>query len=336
MSCFICGEENEVLIFSCTNDKKLNICNHCYDVLLNREIRCSHCNRKVDNFETKKLSAKIGRNGIICEHCEQNGIRVLEGTFSFKYVPNNLQGYSYKPQPNFYHMDNETDNLYLGVELEIGGLRNYDNVYTFCDNHAGSIFYFKTDASIHGAGCEIVTHPATLAYHLSDKSGWEEIFEDFHNHGFISGSATNTGLHIHVNKNCLTTKQIKKIDLLVNQYESLFSIIGRRTGNRYCAYTQKTYSQLGYSVSRYQSVNFSNGNTVEFRFFNGTNNVEELFASLECVKMIVLISENITYDEIYESEEAVKNKIKELIKRENFKNLRKMLIYITGDNSWAI
>ena len=123
---------------------------------------------------------------------------------------------------------------------------------------------------------------------------------------------------------------------MVNQYESLFSIIGRRTGNRYCAYTQKTYSQLGYSVSRYQSVNFSNGNTVEFRFFNGTNNVEELFASLECVKMIVLISENITYDEIYESEEAVKNKIKELIKRENFKNLRKMLIYITGDNSWAI
>ena len=224
----------------------------------------------------------------------------------------------------------------MGVELEIGGLNSYEKVKNFCDDHGGHIFYFKSDGSIRGEGCEIVSHPATLKYHLSDNSGWRELFNDFNQIGFVSGESTNTGLHIHVNRNILTTSQIKKIDLLVNHWQRLFKCIGRRTHDSYCRYREKLHSHWGQSDDRYQSVNFSNRNTVEFRFFCGTNKFEELFASLEAVKIIIIMTKDITYDDLYENEDAVKNKMKEVMKSENFTYFSKMMVEKTGDTTWGI
>ena len=319
MNCFICGSDNVVLTFKAKNDVKISVCSYCYDHLLEHCIKCSHCNCNVIDHDCDiELNAKIGKNGIVCATCEANGVSIEKGSFVFRRIPNNLKTYSYKPNPVFKRLDNEQDNLFMGVELEIGGLYSYETVKRFCNEHGGHIFYFKSDGSIRGEGCEIVTHPATLGYHLSDDSGWKELFNDFNRVGFVSGTDTNTGLHVHINRNVLDATQMKKIDLVVNQWSDLFKCIGRRTQDSYCRYTPKLHSQWGRSESRYQSVNFSNRNTVEFRFFCGTNNVEELFASLESVKIIVLMTKNITYDDLYENEEAVKNKMKEIMKSENF------------------
>lgn len=334
MKCFICSSSEVGFSFKAKNNVELNVCRDCYINLLDEKIQCSNCGKVVNN--NANLDAKIGRNGIICSECENRGVTVLAGSFIFRRIQDNFKGYGYKPSPEFYKMPNETDNLYMGIELEIGGLHSNYKVNEFCNNHGGHIFYFKSDASIRGCGCEIVTHPATLAYHESDKSGWRELFCDFNQEGFVSGRATNTGLHIHINRNVLTNSQIKKIDLVVNQWHDLFSCIGRRSSNTYCQYNAKLHSELGHSNDRYQSVNFLNRNTVEFRFFCGTNRVEQLFASLECVKIIVIMSKNITYDTLYEDENGVKNKMKEIMKAENFVNFSKMMVEQTGDTSWAI
>lgn len=336
MSCFICGEENVSLLktFESDNNVKLQVCNYCFEVLLYQNIRCSYCNIEVN--EDNHLNAKIGRNGIICTSCLNNGVVLQNGSFIFKRVYNNFKSYGYKPSPVFHKLDNEQDNLYMGVELEIGGLNSYEKVKNFCDDHGGHIFYFKSDGSIRGEGCEIVSHPATLKYHLSDNSAWRELFNDFNQIGFVSGESTNTGLHIHVNRNILTTSQIKKIDLLVNHWQRLFKCIGRRTLDSYCRYREKLHSHWGQSEDRYQSVNFSNRNTVEFRFFCGTNKFEELFASLEAVKIIIIMTKDITYDDLYENEDAVKNKMKEVMKSENCTYFSKMMVEKTGDTTWGI
>jgi hypothetical protein len=338
MSCFICSDDNDLIEFKSLNDVTLQICHCCYDII-DGKIRCSHCNRVVNSIvngdDDYNLKAKIGRNGIVCEECEANGVNVAKGNV-FKRIPNSFRGYSYKPNPIFNKLDNEMDDLFMGVELEIGGLHTHDTVVRFCNEHAGHIFYYKSDGSIRGYGCEIVSHPATLNYHLSEQSGWEVLFEDFNRVGFVSGERTNTGLHIHINKNALTTKQMKKIDLVVNQWQDLFCCIGRRNENGYCHYTRKYHSQWGTSNDRYQSVNFSNSNTVEFRFFCGTNKVEELFASLQAVKTIVILTKDITYDVLYEDENEVKNKMKQIIKNENFTYFSKMMVEKTGDTSWQI
>lgn len=344
MSCFICGENSDSSLrhLKSKNDVKLDVCKLCYTSILGSELICSCCGRVVFNDEpelngtTNVINAHIGRNGIICSACVENGIKVLGGKCTFSVIRNNYRGYTYKPDPVFHKAKDDNDELFMGVELEIGGLSSYDKVNEFCDNHGGQIFYFKSDGSIRGAGCEIVTHPATLQYHLSDESGWRELFEDFNSDGFVSGTSTNTGLHIHINKNLLTQSQIKKIDLVVNYWQSLFKNIGRRSNDQYCRYNIKRHSEWGTSNDRYQSVNFSNRNTVEFRFFNGTNNVEELFASLESVKVLVIMSKDISYDILYEDEDAVKEKLKQVAKENNFTYFSKMMARITGDSTWQI
>ena len=339
MKCIICDEvdPNEIITINSANNKSLEICKTCLDIVFDNVLHCTHCGKNVyQHGVTNNINGKVGSNGIVCSQCENNGVVVREGNFIFRKVYNNFKNYSFKPSPIFNKLDDESDDLYMGVELEIGGAYDSDIVRNFCDDHGGSIFYFKSDASIRGYGCEIVSHPATLAYHKSNLSGWNELFYDFNSIGFISGSQTNTGLHVHINKNVLNRKQEKKIDILVNTWHDLFETIGRRHGNSYCRFQNKFHNEWGRSNDRYQSVNFSNSHTVEFRFFCGTNDVSELFATLECVKAIVLLTKDITYDELYEDYNAVVNKMIDIVKENNFENFSKMMVKNTGVEQWKI
>lgn len=341
--CVFCkeNENREIIGFLANNNVYLNICKMCLENLLNYEIRCTKCNRIVGNYcndvFVQTINAKITSSNIICSDCES--IYGLDDSdeITFTHIANNLKSYGYKPQPIFSKLNNEEDNIYLGVELEIGGLNQGDVVNRFCNAHGGSIFYFKRDGSIRGAGCEIVSHPATLAFHKSAKSGWRKLFADFNSDGFISGVRTNTGLHIHINKNILSDSQCKKIDLLINgDLAEFFQKIGRRNSNSYSVFNYKRHRDWGYSASRYESVNFSNGNTVEFRFFNGTNNIKDFYASLEMVKTIFLLTKKATFDDLYEHSSNVLNVMKKIVKENNFNCLANLIKDKTGDKTWEI
>lgn len=328
MHCKICLEKNEqkIIKFKDTKNNEFYICKECYEFVFLNTICCAKCNKVVvntNNIQNNLIFADVivKNNYIYCVECGEN---VLEKK-SFIFVSNNFKGYCYKPNPQFYKRTNDQndskDKIFLGVELEIGGLRSNHIVRDFCDNHGGAMFYFKSDGSIRGAGCEIVTHPATLAYHESNESGWRELFEDFNKLGFVSGTTTHTGLHIHVSRNVMTEKDWKKVDLLINVARNFFEKCARRASTHYCSYNLKSHSNWGYSNSRYESVNFQNSHTVEFRIFNGTNDINELFASLELVKTIVLLAPKISYEELYENFASVKEKMVQISKDNNFKYL---------------
>ena len=146
---------------------------------------------------------------------------------------------------------------------------------------------------------------------MSDKSGWKQIFHDFNLVGLRSGRETNTGLHVHINRSFLANEQIKKIDLFVNYYRSLFEKLSRRTSNHYAEYNIKGIRQWGHSTTdRYSSVNFENTHTVEFRTFNGTNDIDEFFASLQLVHAVALFVDKISYEDFYENKQEVTKKFK--------------------------
>lgn len=322
MNCCFCGEDErekliELLINNNNTSNKLVICHECLFEVFNQTLYCNNCNAPID-AHSQHIDAQIKNGKLICPNCLCDNMCV----FSFK--SNNLNSYGYKPNPKFYKEDNDNDQLFMGVELEIGGLNSYNTVNSFCNHHSANFFYYKNDGSISGAGCEIVTHPATLKYHESNKSGWRLLFKHFNDLHFISGSSTNTGLHIHVNRNILSNTQMKKMDLLVNGNEFVKKI-ARRSGNSYCVYQNKRHNNWGMSGSRYESVNFNNRHTVEFRIFNGTNKVEELFGSLEFVKSIINISNNISYEELYEDKELIFNKLKEYASANNLNYLLELI-----------
>lgn len=306
--CLNCITELNIKTCFCCNDffKNINV------YITHKGFYCDECKKKISYFK--------------CTNCvrlfldERYGADELCITCANEKVYNCLN-YTYKPRTNFYHMPNENDNLFMGVELECGCAKTANDVVQFIEKSANCFFYMKRDASIPAYGCEIVTHPATLAYHESNESGWKELFDDFNKLGFVSGTATHTGLHIHVSRNIMTEKDWKKVDLLINVARNFFEKCARRASTHYCSYNLKSHSNWGYSNSRYESVNFQNSHTVEFRIFNGTNDINELFASLELVKTIVLLAPKISYEELYENFASVKEKMVQISKDNNFKHL---------------
>ena len=333
MICIYCHSNENVSKFY-ANKHYIEICSFCFENICNKTLSCSKCGKiltyvKKDNIFILK-NCEINKNGILCNDC-LNSVDQSNTGVNFVYKAQNLKDYLYKPNPLCRKMDNQPkNNLYMGIELQVGGSSSRSSVNDFCNSHAGSIFYFKRDASIADYGCQIVTHPCTLNFHMSNKSGWAQIFNDFNLIGLRSGTSTNTGLHIHVNRSFLSNEQIKKLDLFVNYYRNLFEKLSRRTSNHYAEYNIKGIRQWGHPTSdRYTSVNFENSHTVQFRIFSGTNDINQFFASLQLVHAVIMFVDKISYEDFYENKQDVIKKFKlfvfEKAEYEQLKNMIKTL-----------
>lgn len=330
-NCLYCKDslnsENIMQIIDCDNNY-IFICKDCFFNIFNTEIHCSKCNKNItytQDLDENKIhcihikNSKILKYGILCEDCNSLINNDEYEVTGFSFASNNFREYSYKPNPKFKKLKNEDkNNIYLGVELEVGCLSSSEKVNRFCNEHAGSIFYFKRDASIRNYGCEIVTHPCTLAFHKSIYSNWEILCRDLKNVGFKSGTEANTGIHIHVNRSCLQNDQIKKMDLFVNHYQTLFEKISGRSNNHYARYNGKNIRSWGHSTeSRYSSVNFENFSTVEFRIFNGSIKKQIIFANLELIHAIVNFTSSVKYEDLYENKEKIIKDFKNFVKNNN-------------------
>lgn len=336
MICVYCQCEQYTHMLKIVSDKQyVCVCTDCFSNILDNKICCSKCGNEITyNSNSKSIileNAKVNKNGIICSNCLQTA-QTEQSTDSnrpmFTYKSNNYKDYFFKPTPACRKLKSQDkNNIYLGVQLQIGGGASSEIVNRFCNSHAGNIFYFKRDGSIELYGCEIVTHPCTLQYHMNENSGWKQIFNDFVQHGFSSGESTNTGLHIHVNRSILNNDQIKKIDLFVNYYKDFFEKLARRNQSHYAQYNLKTLRQWGHTTtSRYSSVNFENQHTIQFRIFNGTNKIQQLYSSLQLVHATILFLNHISYQDLYQEKQNTLKRFKEFIfNGEHYKDLKKII-----------
>lgn len=147
----------------------------------------------------------------------------------------------------------------------------------------GEYCYFERDGSI-GTGFEMVTQPAGLDIH-------REKFALFLNNtdikrGMRSHEGGSCGFHVHVGRQYLTQSQIYRVQAFLNDVrnEALIRMIARRYGAGYC----KLKSEMAkftphnkHSSDRYEMLNVSGSETVEFRIFRGSLRYESIMAALE-------------------------------------------------------
>lgn len=180
------------------------------------------------------------------------------------------------------------EKLFLGVELEVE--------YTHANNREVrramsnlDLFkyaYLKHDGSL-ADGVEIVSFPATLAYH-KEVLPWTPLCALLTRHYMVSDSADTTGLHVHLSRNALPSHAWQRFAFLVNNLRPLMEKVARRGESaRYAAYKKKlTITGAANSRDRYEATNFTNTHTVELRIFKGTLNPSYLYATLEfCVAL---------------------------------------------------
>ena len=222
-----------------------------------------------------------------------------------------IEDYSYKPDPIFYGEGQP----HYGVELEIdeAGESDYNaEQIMHIGNARHEHIYCKHDGSLN-EGFEIVSHPATLDYHLNNIP-WEDIMERAKVLGYYSHNARTCGLHVHINRAALgesveeQENTVGRIVYFVEKFWDKILRFSRRTenqANRWAARygwnrenpkeTLKSAKTSG--LGRYTAVNLENTFTVELRIFRGTLRYKTFVATLQFVDKLCNHAINMTDEE---------------------------------------
>jgi hypothetical protein len=224
---------------------------------------------------------------------------------------NVINDYNYSPDEfEFLGDDDFNHNLFMGVELEVDGAGNETaaKVKAALVQDITDEVYIKHDGSLN-EGFEIVTMPATLDYHVNNMQ-WDTLASQCVAEGMRSHDTDTCGLHVHVSRDAFgddETQQdlnIAKLILLVNKFwdSHIIKFTRRkrhaleRWANR-CDMEYNPHDDNDDIVDkvdhvkgqgRYQAINITNDDTVEFRMFKGTLNTDTILATLEWVHAMTL------------------------------------------------
>lgn len=273
INCYICGQKTSL---------KNNII-----ALSNRMILCLQCFKKHNGFTCKYcnltyIDQDYNKNENCCKYCFQ-GMKLQNKNNNLKF-----HNYYFKPYPVFYPSKKDGI-LYLGLQLQIGGVKDYNIVNKFAAYNENNFFYIKKDSTIPQYGCEIVSYPATLEYHLSKKSMWRKILRSAKLNKFKSYNINDCGLHIHVNKSFFTTEEIGKLDCFVNENQQFFQKISRRY-SQFSRFLKKPLDLYGKPINqnRHCALNLCNKQTIQFRMFKGTINYKSIMSYIQFVHYLCL------------------------------------------------
>ena len=173
---------------------------------------------------------------------------------------------------------------FIGVELEVecsdGARSECASKVNGVVNSDGRKMFFETDGSL-SYGFEMITQPMSLPAH-------RELFKFLQNsdvtRGMRSHGTSTCGLHVHVSKNRLSPLQIQKVVAFVNAPDNEWFIraLARRYSTGYCNIKEKKIGNgIHTSFDRYEAVNLTNPNTIEFRIFRGSLKYEAVVAAIE-------------------------------------------------------
>ena len=230
--------------------------------------------------------------------------------------------YSEKPDPIFHSTSEDgtgyaiaQEQGYFGVELEIAeGESQHDCAVDLRDiDPRSEDFYMKHDCSIgNNCGIEIVTHPCTLDYHLN-RFPWQRIVETARAHGYTSHDNKLCGMHVHVNREFFgstTTEEettTAQVIILFDKFWTQMVKFSRRTSEQLhwcmqpCAgindddpadEVSGKLTDFARNASRYHAVNLQNEDTIEFRLFRGTLNLNTIRATLQFVKYVIVFAKD--------------------------------------------
>ncbi len=199
-----------------------------------------------------------------------------------------LHGYSFKPKPVF----NGDGGKFLGIEMEFHNCGESNERADKIIGDLHKIIYAKHDGSLRN-GMEFVTHPCTPQFHLSNID-YDKFFKRVQ--GLNGKSTANSGLHIHVNRNFFKGEnEIAKIIRFVENNFDTLMLFACRTDedSKWChKYGLKVkelpqiYAEAKSVNEKYRSINLCPSDTVEFRMFRSTQDVERVHAYIQFVDVI--------------------------------------------------
>lgn len=153
----------------------------------------------------------------------------------------------------------------------------------------GEYCYFERDGSI-GTGFELITQPAGLDVHAAKFATFLQDKEM--KRGMRSHEGGACGFHVHVGRDYLTQGQIYRIQSFLNDVrnEHLIKKIARRYQSGYSKFKPEMakFSPHGKATGdRYEALNVTSNQTIEFRLFRGSLRYESIMAALEFVNAIL-------------------------------------------------
>lgn len=186
--------------------------------------------------------------------------------------------------------DSDDEKMYFGTEVEtVGSSSNKCFIAPYQD-----YWHLEHDGSIDGDGFEMISAPMTWKALAEHKNDFANMFSELREAG-QSGDDASCGMHVHVSRAAFKSESaIWRAVAIVNRLQDCFFAFSRRlnSGNEYCRYN-RLYSHFTYEDvekcdnDRYVAVNLTDDDTVEFRIFASTLDIDEYFASVEIVKKVV-------------------------------------------------
>lgn len=338
LECHACGEElredesfeleEETYCEGCYYDYSVE-CEECGDILHEDSVReldddtvlcdechtdysaaCDHCGDNVHERNTYTDGHFTVCSGCYdayyysCSSCgdilHMDHANIIEGeAYCDSCNPCEILSHDEKLSPVFYG----EGKLRLGVELEIDGDYHCGPSYEAAQRikETAEEVYCKYDGSLN-EGFEIVTHPATLDYHMNMLS-WEDITRIAREYGYRSHDAGTCGLHVHMSRDAFGTsldeqeKNIVKLIYIIERHWRQVKKFTRRTDeelNRwarsYLSESEREYFEnikehtmyaRGKGLGKYVAVNLSHTHTIELRLFRGTLKLTTLYATLQ-------------------------------------------------------
>lgn len=272
---------------------------------------CDDCGRIIHNDE-----AWYEGDGVFCHECHEDRYGE-DSAHNGNDTP--IRSYHYAGSETDYGMHwlgsaERYENPLLGVELEIDlGGEDEDNAIIFRNIMGEDHCVICHDGSLR-RGMEIISCPANYQNHKNLK--WKELMEKALELGYRSHDPGTCGLHVHIdreffkNHRTMTMEEIEGAFFIVlrNNIDWLKTFCRRKTWT-YCEIngtedtddpmvnkigkisTMGKYDEVWNkkfkktNFNRYQAINFSRSDTIEFRLFRGTLKYSTFIASLQLVYM---------------------------------------------------
>lgn len=320
-TCEYCGEIHHVDDSYTAQDTGAMHCESCKDEFY----YCEECG---DYYERSENVHTLANGDYICNHCLENGDyyycdncgelhhcdEMHEGEDGYMYCDDCyeegiIRDYHdhkgcfdfYKTQKDFAEIP-----LYFGFELEVEN--NENNIYNndmaeIINNIMRGRVVFERDGSLNN-GFEIISNPMTFNYIMENKTKIIEMLQELKNHGYTSHDSGTCGLHIHLSKNYFTENQVDKLQFLIERFKKELIIFSRRTNEQierwakfitdYPGAENETINidfikKYKNKSERYQVLNLSNDETIEFRLIRGTLKANTFLASIELLNNMARI-----------------------------------------------
>ncbi|MCM6774541.1 amidoligase family protein [Nocardia sp. CDC159] len=194
-----------------------------------------------------------------------------------------VRGYGYRPDPLFFG----AGPLFLGLELEIVVPEaDYDDCVARAYDRLGPLGYLKEDSSIRPLGFELVTHPMSYGFALTEFP-WP-LLEELADLGCVSDE--RVGLHVHASRaGFASPAHIYRWAKLVYRNQEQTVTLARRHSTRYAGFSADARARIKdsakgdlsrFGLNRYQAINPHPRHTLELRVFAGSLDTEQVQAAL--------------------------------------------------------